>query len=201
MANTKTSICNQALRLLGATRITDITDAVEQARILNDVYDAILDEVLVGHPWNFAIKRIDLGAELDETPEFGYTHAFQLPGDCLRIVKMEDDDAIFVRESDQLLTDEEVAKIQYIARITDATLYTPFFVSVLAARLASEIAYPITNSATASESMYKLYLSKLRTAKSVDAQEGSGQKLENLSWEEARGGGGSSNPSATPTPL
>lgn len=182
---TKIQICNQALRLLGVARITALTDSNEQARVLTDVYDAIRDEVLSAHPWNFAIKR-DALVELADAPEFDWEHAFQLPTDCLRVIKMEDDTK-FVREADQLLTDEATAKIQYIARITDTSLYTPAFVTTLAARLATEIAYPLTNSATASTEMYKLYLEKLRTAKGIDAQEGTPQKEESLSWEESRG--------------
>lgn len=182
---TKTGICNAALRLLGAARITAISDATEPARILTDVYDMIQDEVLAAHPWNFAIKRDSL-TELGTAPEFKYAHAFQLPADCLRIIKMEDDEAIFERESDTLVTDETTAKIKYIARITDTTKYTPAFISMFAQRLAAEIAYPITNSAKTVETMYKLYIEKLKIAKGVDAQEGTGQKIEELSWEEAR---------------
>ncbi len=62
MANSQVSICNAALRQLGVAKITALSDSVEQARILTDIYDAILDEVLAAHPWNFAIKRATLTA-------------------------------------------------------------------------------------------------------------------------------------------
>lgn len=185
---TQIGICNMALRLLGSERITAITDENEPALILNDVYTMVLYEVLAAHPWNFAIKR-DTLTELDDAPDWGYDNAFQLPADCLRVIRMngdEDSDAEWVREADQILTDEETCEIQYIAIITDTSLYTPFFVTTLATRLASEIAFPITNSATASTEMYKLYLERLRTAKGVDAQEGSAIKQEEKTWEEAR---------------
>ena len=183
---TKIQICNGGLRILGAARITALTDSTESARILTDVYDMIQDEVLVSHPWNFAIKRVAL-VELDDAPTFKYAHAFQLPADCLRVIRMEDDEDIFERESDTLVTDEGTAKIKYIARITDTTKYTPAFVTTFSQRLAAEIAYPLTQSTTITEAMYKLYLSKLSTAKGIDAQEGTGQKIEEQSWEEARG--------------
>ena len=261
---TKIQICNQGLRLLGVTRIVqaDLTDETnEQARILNDVYDMIRDEILVAHPWNFAIKRATLtelggvittwtasgtanvwqatlttepasvkfnGTEGTEQasivacnaegywywdsatsllyvystsdpdtayispgieaviPEFEYDHAYSLPSDCLRVIRMEDDDAIFVREEDRLLTDEDSAKIQYIAQITDTAKYTPAFVTAFAARLAAEISYPLTNSTSVAETMYKLYLDKLKIAKGIDAQEGTGQQIDEKSWEESR---------------
>jgi hypothetical protein len=256
---TQTNICNLALRLLGVARITSISADKEQARILNDIYDMIQDEILSAHPWNFAIKRATLtalgglittwtasgttnvwqaaltteprsvkfdGIEGTEKtsvaacvsaydwywesnvlyvystsdpdtaytsngidaiiPEFEYRHAFTIPSDCLRLIRMEKSDANFVREGDMILTNEDEFKIQYIARITDTTMYTPAFNSAFAARLASEIAFPLTNSVPIAKDMYKLYLEKLKVAKGVDAQEGSAIKLEDLSWEQAR---------------
>uniref|UniRef100_A0A6M3IYR8 Putative tail tubular protein n=1 Tax=viral metagenome TaxID=1070528 RepID=A0A6M3IYR8_9ZZZZ len=258
-STTQTTICNQALRLIGAKKITIITQAVEEARVLNDIWTDMLDEVLASHPWNFAIKRASLtalgglvttwtaegttnvwqaalttepasvkfngttGTEQTSAaactaanywfwesnilyvysasdpdtaytnpginaviPEFEYAYAYSLPSDCLRLIRMEESDSDFVREEARILTDESVCKIQYIARITDTTLYTPGFITAFAARLAAEIAYPLTNSAALVETMDKLYEKKLKRAKGMDAQEGVGQKQEDLSWEEAR---------------
>jgi hypothetical protein len=120
-------------------------------------------------------------------PEYGYDHAYQLPTDCLRVIRMEDDEADFVREADRLFTDEETAKIQYIKQVTDPTYYTPFFMTALAQRLAAEIAFPLTNSATLAEVQYKIYLDKLSKAKAVDSQEGSGQEINISKWQDARG--------------
>ena len=178
---TKTGICNIALRSLGAARITDISNTNEQARILNDIYTDMLKEVLAAHPWNFAKKRDEL-TKLDAAPEFGYDYAYQLPGDCMRVVKMADDDSIFEIESDQLFTDESTAKIEYIAYITDTTKYSPGFVAVFAARLAAEIALPITDSNTKAKTMFEIYEKKLALAKSADAQEGTAKVQEESSW-------------------
>ena len=119
-------------------------------------------------------------------PEFEYDHAYSLPSDCLRIIRMEDDAAVFVKEEERLFTDEDSAKIQYIAQITDTTKYSPAFIKAFAARLAAEIAFPLTNSVSLSEKMVQLYMNKLSIAKAVDGQEGSAQKMEDLSWEDAR---------------
>lgn len=259
---TELQIDNLALRLIGVARVTSANLSAEdneQARILNDVYDIILDEVLAAHPWNFAIARATLtelggvittwtaqgtanvwqaalttepasvkfnGTEGTEQtsiaacnaedywywvsnvlyvystsdpdtaydspgieaviPEFEWDHAFSLPSDCLRVIRMENDDAEFVREGNRLFTDDDTAKIQYIAQITDTTKYTPAFITAFATRLAAEIAFPLTNSLAGTQAMYKLYLDKLRIAKGVDAQEGSGRELKDLTWEDAR---------------
>jgi hypothetical protein len=60
MSTTQLQIYNRALRALGVASLDATTDNVEQAEILNDIYDGILDEVMVEHPWNFAIKRAEL---------------------------------------------------------------------------------------------------------------------------------------------
>jgi len=178
---TKVIICNMAIHLLGAKRISALTDGTEEAQILTDVYDYILDEVLAAHPWNFAIKR-DTLAELATEPEYEFENMFQLPNDCLRVIRMEDDDAVFSIESDALLTDEGEAKIKYIARITDTSKYSPHFVTTLAARLASEIAFPLTNSTSLAEAMFKMYQEKVKTASSCDGQEGTADKVDETSW-------------------
>lgn len=178
---TQTNICNIALRSLGATRITSIDQAIEEARILKDIYVDMLREVLSTHPWNFAKKR-DTLTELADAPEFGYDHAYQLPGDCLRVVRMADDDSIFEIESDQLFTDESAAKIEYIAYIVDTTKYSPGFVTAFAARLAAEIASPITDSRTKAVDMLEVYKEKLALAKSADAQEGTVKVIDESSW-------------------
>jgi len=51
-------VANIALSKIGAQRIVSMTEATENARLLNAIYGTIRDEVLRAHPWNFAIKRI-----------------------------------------------------------------------------------------------------------------------------------------------
>ena len=182
---TKIQICNMSLRLIGANRITAITDSVEPARVLTDVYDMIRDEVLSAHPWGFAIKRVLLSEDAT-APIFNYAHRFTLPVDCLRVIKMEDDDMTFLIEGDYLVTDEGTAYIKYIAQITDTTIYSPAFITAFAQRLAAEICYPITNSATKAKAAYELYLLKKKEAKGISAQEGTAQVIDEDKWEQAR---------------
>ena len=46
------------------------------------------------------------------------------------------------------------------------------FVDVLTQKLATDLAYPVTNSTTLQTHMQKLYLKKLSEARSIDGQEG-----------------------------
>ncbi len=175
---TEVSICSNALRRLGDDPITSLTDDSERARLCNAFYEDARDACLRSHPWNFAITRASL-TQLSDSPVYGYDYQYALPTNpyCLRVLAMEFEDYIFKVENFStqgrvLLTDEETAKIIYIARITDTTLFDSLFVDTLITKLASDLAYPVTNSLKVQEQMYRLYQLKLSEARSIDGQEG-----------------------------
>lgn len=175
---TEVSICSNALRRLGDDPITSLTDDTERARLCNAFYQDSRDLVLRSHPWNFAITRASL-AQLSDTPAYGYNYMYALPTDpyCLRVLEMEYADYIFKIENDAtngrvLVTDESTAKILYIARITNPTLFDSMFVETLTSKLAADLAYPITGSVQLQGQMEKMYRDKLSEARSVDGMEG-----------------------------
>jgi len=51
------TIYNDALSMIGGRRLSTVTDAVEEQRIISEVYDDCRDLVLSEHPWTFAQKR------------------------------------------------------------------------------------------------------------------------------------------------
>jgi hypothetical protein len=51
---------NQSLIALGQSTITALTDDNENARRCNSLYETVRNDLLVKHPWNFAIKRATL---------------------------------------------------------------------------------------------------------------------------------------------
>ena len=183
--STKISIWNRALRLLGGQRIAATTEDNEAARILTDIWDDILVEALAVYPWNFAIKRASLDL-LDVAPIFGYTNAFQLPVDCLRVLNTKNDDEEWKREADTLVTDEGTCKIRYIALITDVAKYSPGFCSALAIRLASEIAFPLTNNQNMAIEKFKEYEMKIKFLTSLEGKEGTREFIEDDSWIDER---------------
>jgi hypothetical protein len=175
---TEVSICSNALRKLGDDPITSLTEDTERARLCNAFYESSRDSLLRSHPWNFAITRATL-AQLSTTPAYGFAYQYALPTDpyCLRVLEMEYQDYIFKIENlatvgRVLLSDESTAKILYVGRITDTTLFDSLFVDTLTAHLSAKLAYPITNSTTLQAQMQQLYQAKLSEARSVDGQEG-----------------------------
>lgn len=180
---TEVSICSNALRRLGDSPITSLTEDSERARLCNAFYEPSRDAILRSHTWNFAINRATL-AKLSSAPAFEYAFQYALPTDpfCLRVLKMEFEDYEFKIENlagqgRVLLTNEGEANIIYIARVTDPSLFDSMFVDVLTAKLAVDLAYPVTNSTTLQAQMQKLFERKLSDARSLDSTEGTTDSL------------------------
>jgi hypothetical protein len=147
------------------------------------------------------IRRAELGQET-EAPVFGYSKQYALPTNpfCLRVLEFSNGSLsypqdnmtnntggpVFVIEGRKLLTDEDTARIKYIARVTDPQQYDALLIDALSARLASEIAYAATGSTSVSQLADALYRDKLREARFVDATEGAPQKLEASDFIESR---------------
>lgn len=192
MSSSNVQIVNLALTGIGAARITSLTDNTETARKCNAVFEPIRDEVLASYPWKFAKKRKKL-ALLSEAPIAGYTNAFQIPSDCLRVIGSDLDavKAPWDREGQTIVTDESAITIQYIERVTDPNRFSAAFITALSARLEAELCYPITQNSTLGKEKLEIYFkSKLPLAKSLDAQEGKPQTtFTDDTWLDARGSG------------
>jgi len=153
----------------------------------------VLDTVLRDHPWNCVIIREELAQDAT-APEYGFDYRYQLPTDpfCLRLLGTDQDDYVdpdgkmyyeYKVEGRYVLTNATTLKIKYIGRVTDVSQYDSLLVSAIAAKLAAEMAFPITKSHNVVASMGKLYEAKLAAAKAVDAQEGAPDYFEaNVLW-------------------
>jgi hypothetical protein len=192
MAISQTQICNMALIRLGGPPIISIDDDCKRAIALKNSWDLVRDVVLRDHAWNFAIRRATL-ARLAITPDFGWTYAYQLPVNCLRVLGLcsdsyqVDPEIEYEIEADQLVTNETTAYCKYVVRLEDTGLYDPTFCSALACRLAAENAYYLTASVEIADKLLKQYYQiELPAAKGIDAQEVPPQVYDSYSWDEAR---------------
>lgn len=179
-------IVNSGLIKVGADPITSLGDNSVEARAANAQYEKLRDEVLRAHPWNFAIARARL-SRLSEAPPFGYAFQYQLPEDCLRVLRLNDGRPGFDVEGRRLLTDEAEANTVFVRRVTDPNEFDAMFREALAYRIAADLAYPLANSTTLSGSMLQLYRDSLALARSVDGQESGAQHvLEASAWIDVR---------------
>ena len=170
MAST-VDICNGALNQLGATTILSLTEDSKNARLCNSRYTQVRDSVFRSHPWNCLQKRVELAADTD-APAWGFSYAYTLPADCLRLLRILDYDSNYKVEGRKILSNTSTMKILYIGRVTDPNEYDELLRETLSAALGADIAFAVTSNNTTATNMYNLFQDKLRDARFVDSTEG-----------------------------
>lgn len=174
MAQSEVAICNSALIKLGADRITSLSDNTKEARLCNEQYAKMRDELLSQHFWNFAISRVELSALVD-TPAFGYSKYFAVPSDILRVIEVDGDPEWNLEYHDNqrvIATNESQVFIKGIFQVTNTTLFSRMFDDALSWRLAAELSIALSDSASLQENMFQLAQRALSDARAFDAQEG-----------------------------
>lgn len=172
MATSEVEICNLALLLAGADRIDSLSDENQRARICNTLYTNEKNNLLYRHPWNFAIRRVEL-AVLATAPEFGYDYQFQLPTDCLRVIGVDSvEDVNYAIEGTVLVSDEPTMEIKYISTSPTVNTFSHGFCETLSYRLASKVAFALTQNSALADALWKKADDAENYARSFDAQEG-----------------------------
>lgn len=171
----ETDICNRALQKMGAGRITSINEDSPDARECKRAFSIVRDAELRRHVWGFATRRQTLAASTT-APAFGYSYAFPLPSDYLRLhpdAQVTDWSIEYVAGVGRcILTDDgESLNVRYIARITDTAQYDALFVEAFAAKLALECHAKITQSTLKERQALEDYKMAITDAKAVNAIE------------------------------
>jgi len=174
MSLSEVQICNLALLKVGNLSITSLEDATKEGRACKIYYPPLRNELLAAHPWNFAMSRADISAQLATTPAFQWDYAYTIPGDCLRVWELWGTDAEWVVEGGELLTnqDEEIY-IRYIKLITETARFSPSFENCLSVRLGAELAGKLADDKNLRAALLQeLYTKHLPDAYSINAMEG-----------------------------
>ena len=159
-------IVNMALELIGHNPITSsdfATPTTKAGRVCARKYPVCRDMLLKRVNWPFATGRAT-GLTAGTDPVFGYTYAFELPSDFLRVQTINTSEDDWVIEGDLLLTNIDDPDLVYTIAEDDPTVFSTEFSWVLVALLASEIAIPITAQISLFEAMTKLYGGRLGEA-------------------------------------
>ena len=164
-------ICNGALNQLGATTILSLTEDSKNARLCNSRYTQVRDALFRSHPWNCLQKRVQIAADAT-APAWGFTYAYTLPADCLRLLKILDYDSNYKVEGRKILSNTSSMKILYVSRVTDPNEYDELLRETLSASLGADIAFGVTSNNQTATNMYNLFKEKLRDARFVDSTEG-----------------------------
>jgi len=186
------NICNSALNLLGASTIASLTDDTKNARLCNQRYEPIRNRVFRSHAWNCLHKRVQL-AQNSTAPIVEYDHAYALPSDCLRVLKIHNGttDSIasaldYKLEGRNIVTDIDTVFLIYIALDTDPNNYDTYLREAISHQLSADLCYAITNNATLANQYMTRADERLREARFIDATENSLGTIEASEFTNAR---------------
>jgi len=182
-------VANAALRKVGQSPITAFFENSKAARLANERFAELRDELLSRHPWNFALRRTSLAASTT-APEWGFTNAFPLPSDYIRVFKVNGEDEDSGRwkvEDGSIVTDlSGPLEILYVYRVDDANRMTAGFREALACVCASDWAEDLTGDNSVVEDTFAKATRAVAQARSNDGQEGIPDQIESDDWINAR---------------
>lgn len=203
--NDDVDICNLSLDLLKQRPIVSIDppDSITEA-LCARWYPQKRRATLRSHPWNFAIKRIQLTPSSTETPDFGYTHAYILPSDWIRYMgRYEDTGNLSPADSN----DYEIENGQYLFDGADATSinlryifdketvadFDALFVDLLVVELAIAMAPKFSGTENRLKVLAEMRIEIQGEARAIDGQERPPRRKQRSKWIQKRRGGFSSN--------
>lgn len=180
-------ICNIGLIEIGEDPIASLDDNRKAAILCKSRYDQVRRDLLRAHTWNFARKRAQI-ANATTAPAFGFSTAFGLPNDFIRMVNLPDSDmAEYQVEGRQLLTNESAPlNVVYIYDCQDPTLFDPLFVTTLGFAMGEALAWPITQSRDVEAKMRSKKEAQIPTARLVGSQENSAEEWDEDVWLRSR---------------
>jgi hypothetical protein len=177
---------NDALLTVGQDLISDTDEATDPAKFCRHFWKTTRDSVLATHPWKCATKRVAL-VRLATAPVTKWAYAYQLPTDCLRVLRMNDYlDSVYAIEGDALVTDEQTASISYTSRVESVADFEPLLFQAMGAYLAHKIAFPLTKSRELMATCLEIFERKVDEAKGVDATQATPEAFVTDGWERSR---------------
>ena len=173
------AIYQGALRLLGPSELASLTEDRPEKHKLDAAWEDAVAFLLEQGMWNFAIRAVELHADTDAEPLFGYEYAFSKPDDWLRTVGIsgnanfsegvryyEDETGFWYAGFDRL----------YVRYVSNDPAYgwnigawRQNFAKALEAYLAFECGLPVSSDRGTRSDVFSLYEKRLARAKNLDA--------------------------------
>lgn len=183
-ARDKVKICNLALSNIGHnSSIESLTEGSPEADECNLWYDESRLEALEAYDWNFARKRLTLALSGDDAPSGVWIYRYQYPSDAVIIRKLQNpagETADVVPYSIELnddataktvLTNLSEAVAVYTRDLEAPSLFAPYSIKMLAASLASNIAFALTGKLAMAKAMTELFTTLSLAAPAFNANE------------------------------
>ena len=199
MAATQLGLYNEALRLIGERRLASLSENREPRRVLDDIWnDGARDYCLEQGQWNFAMRAVEIEASTTTVPEFGYINAFDKPNDHIRTAGVCEDEYFttplvrMVEEVGFWLADIDPIYVRYISKDSsygfDLDRWPATFTKYVAAFLASEAVFTLTQSAEKQNYILQIMMRRLQDARSKDAMADPTSFMPQGNWSASRRG-------------
>lgn len=196
---TQLELYNDALRLIGERKLSSLTEAREPRRVLDDAYTGAVKYCLEKGYWKFAARTTKLLYSPSVNPSFGYLKAYEKPTDCVKLVKICQDEFFgiplleYSEEGNFWYGHNDDVYVQYISNhITygaDLSLWTETFSRYVGLYLAVEVAPRLVPAADIGRLMGDRERA-LSDAQAKDAMQGPTMFMPSGLWGSARGGRG-----------
>jgi len=178
-------VCNEAALALGGKPMQSFNDGSTTAVLCSAAWTRAIEMLLRLHPWNCAIKRAVLTPDADP-PVYGWTAAFSLPSDLLRLLEI-DGVTEYKIEGRKILCDESELNIRYVYLNTDPATWDALLLQSMTAYMQFRLAYPLTKAGSVEQGRWAQFAEILRSAKAIDAQEEPGDTLGDSPFLNVRG--------------
>ena len=196
-------ITNFALATIGAGSITSLDDESDRARTMKTIYYIARDAVLEDANWTFATKRFQ-PAEAAEAPAFGWTYAYTIPSDIMRVIRVlrdwggatmlpydyydypEEYNSAHVIEGNEILSNDNPVYCYGVRTMEDEGSYSPLFTEAFGYKLAMLAAQPLAASNQKQQFAAGLYMATIKRAQTRDGQQNTTRRMRNRTLANAR---------------
>lgn len=173
MTYSSIAIINEALTLLGQSRLASLEEQSEKADLVTSTYRHCVGVMLRTHPWSFSMRRVVLSPS-DATPAFGWAYQYPLPADCVKVDSVFTNDDLLLEtyslEANVLLANELPIKLVYVADVEESR-YDALFVEALASFIAYKLSDRFKQSDNNTSLLLQRYGEMLNAARFADSQE------------------------------
>lgn len=187
--------------MCGERKLTGLTDTQQGRYLLDDVWDdGAVDYCLGAGQWTFAKRSVEIASSTSVTPAFGFSKAFDIPTDLVRMVSMCSDPyekcpvLDYKPMKDYWFADVDPLYVSYVSNNAsyggDLTRWPQEFVLFIQSYMASQIIETLTQDENKFARVYKLAKQYRTEAASSDAMEQPTKFLPEGNWTAARRGGG-----------
>ena len=196
--STDVEVAQKAMVLVGLTAITAFTDDTDEARVMNTIYEDVVQDCLSQNNWNFATGQVTL-VRLTDAPLDRWDAAYILPTSpvVMQVQTVTIDDVpqnydIYERKVYINASENDVVTLNYIFRV-DTQHWNPTFTLWVIYRLASVMALSVIRKADVADAYVKLAEEQFKRAKARDSQQVTTQSVRLNRFHRVRHGAGYSN--------